>query len=221
MIKSLHARHHPLARQEKQVELLETGTLPSFKEKLETIGFWPLQPSGIDIFQINVGYMCNQVCKHCHVDAGPDRKEIMTRATMQLCLDVLKNSNIKTLDITGGAPELNPNFRWLVEEATKIGVAEIIVRSNLTIILSNPIHHDLPEFFKKHKVRVVSSLPFHDAVKTDRQRGEGVFVKSIKALKMLNAVGYGMQDSGLVLDLVYNPTGAFLPGDQLQLERDF
>ncbi len=221
MIKSLHARQHALAQQERQVALLEAGQQPSFKEKLETIGFWPLKPSTIEIFQVNVGYMCNQVCKHCHVDAGPDRKEIMTRETMQLCLDVLKQSKIKTLDITGGAPELNPNFRWFVEEASKIGVGEIIVRSNLTIILSNPKYHDLPDFFKQHKVRVVSSLPFYDASKTDRQRGDGVFEKSIKALKMLNAVGYGEVDSGLILDLVYNPTGAFLPGDQMQLERDF
>lgn len=221
MIKSLHARQHALAQQEKQVALLEAGQQPSFQEKLETIGFWPLQPSAIEIFQVNVGYMCNQVCKHCHVDAGPDRKEIMTRETMQVCLDVLKQSRIKTLDITGGAPELNPNFRWFVEEASKIEVSEIIVRSNLTIILSNPKYHDLPQFFKNHRVRVVSSLPFYDASKTDRQRGDGVFEKSIEALKMLNAVGYGEDDSGLVLDLVYNPTGAFLPGDQLQLERDF
>lgn len=221
MIKSLHARQHTLAQQERQVELLEAGQQPSFKERLETIGFWPMHSSSIEIFQVNVGYMCNQVCKHCHVDAGPDRKEIMTRETMQLCLEVLKKSNIKTLDITGGAPELNPNFRWFVEEASKIGVNEIIVRSNLTIILSNPQYHDLPEFFKAHHVRVVSSLPFYDSSKTDRQRGDGVFAKSIEALKMLNAVGFGKNGSGLQLDLVYNPTGAFLPGDQRQLERDF
>jgi sulfatase maturation enzyme AslB (radical SAM superfamily) len=173
MIKSLHARQHTLAQQEKQLELLEAGSHPSFNEKLNTVGFGPLRPSHIEIFQVNVGYMCNQVCKHCHVDAGPDRKEIMTRDTMQVCLDVLKKSNIKTLDITGGAPELNPDFRWFVKEASKSGVAEIIVRSNLTIILSNPKYHDLPEFFKEHHVRVASSLPFYDAGKTDRQRGDG------------------------------------------------
>ena len=221
MIKSLHARQHLLAQQEKQVELLEAGTLPPFREKLKTIGFWPLQPSGIEIFQVNIGYMCNQVCKHCHVDAGPDRKEIMTRDTMQLCLDVMEKAKFKTLDITGGAPELNPNFRWFVEAASRLGVEEIIVRSNLTIILSNPVHNDLPEFFKQHNVRVVSSLPFYDSGKTDRQRGDGVFAKSIEALKRLNTAGYGQKDSGLILDLVYNPTGAFLPGDQRQLEYDF
>lgn len=165
--------------------------------------------------------MCNQVCKHCHVDAGPDRKEIMTRETMEQCLSVLEKSKIKTLDITGGAPEMNPDFRWFVEEAHRIGVSEIIVRSNLTIIVSNPKYHDLPEFFKRNNVRICSSLPFYNASKTDRQRGEGVFKDSIQAIQMLNQVGYGKSDPGLILDLVYNPVGAFLPGDQKQLERDF
>jgi len=165
--------------------------------------------------------MCNQVCAHCHVDAGPDRKEIMTTETMQLCLDVLKESGAKTLDLTGGAPEMNPNFRWFVEEASKIGVDDFIVRSNLTIIRANKKYHDLPEFFKAHNVHVVSSLPYYKRGKTDKQRGDGVFDKSIKALQMLNDVGYGMPDSDLKLDLVYNPSGAFLPGDQAALEKDF
>ena len=226
MIKSLHARHHELANQQRQVEILENGALASgqmttFREKIEPIGHYPLRPTKIEIFQVNVGYMCNQVCKHCHVDAGPDRKEIMTRDTMQQCLDVLAKTNVKTLDITGGAPELNPDFRWFVQEAYHIGVAEIIVRSNLTIILSNTKYHDLPEFFRQYRVRVCSSLPFYNAGKTDRQRGEGVFKDSIQALQMLNKQGYGKAGAGLVLDLVYNPVGAFLPGDQKQLERDF
>jgi radical SAM/Cys-rich protein len=222
MIKSLHARNHDLARQERQVEILERGSgeLPAFKEKLSTLGFYPLRPTGLEIFQVNIGYMCNQVCKHCHVDAGPDRKEIMTRETMQQCLDVLVNTPVHTLDITGGAPEMNPHFRWFVEEARKIGIKEIIVRSNLTIIESNPKYYNLPDFFKENKVRVCSSLPFYNASKTDRQRGEGVFIKSIEALHKLNKVGYG-ENPELILDLVYNPTGAFLPGDQHQLERDF
>lgn len=224
MIKSLHARQHELAHREKQVAFLDTGIfadggLPRFESKVNQAG--GLTPGAIEIFQVNVGYMCNQVCKHCHVDAGPDRKEIMTRATMQQCLDALGNANIQTLDITGGAPEMNPDFRWFVEQARAVGVNEIIVRSNLTIILSNPRYHDLPGFFQKNKVRVVSSLPFYQPDKTDRQRGEGVFTKSIEALQMLNAVGYGKEESGLLLDLVYNPTGAFLPADQSQLERDF
>ena len=225
MIKSLHARHHDLADTAAQIKLLSNGIfkdeLPKFAEKLKETRHFPLKPSKIEIFQVNVGYMCNQTCKHCHVDAGPDRKEIMSRETMQKCINILKNTSIHTLDLTGGAPEMNPHFRWFVEEAVKAGVEEIIVRSNLTIILANPKYHDLPEFFKKNKVRVVSSLPFYQKSKTDRQRGEGVFNKSIDALKMLNEVGYGKAGSGLMLDLVYNPTGAFLPGAQPELERDY
>lgn len=226
MIKSLHARQHQLAKQENQVMFLsdgvfKDGTLPTFQKKLQAAGSFPLTPKKIEIFQANIGYMCNQVCKHCHVDAGPDRKEIMSRDIMQQCLDVLSRTNINTLDITGGAPEMNPDFRWFVTEAKRIGVQEIIVRSNLTIILANPKYNDLPEFFKEHNVRICSSLPFYNASKTDRQRGEGVFESSIKALQMLNDVGYGKEDAGLVLDLVYNPTGAFLSGDQMQLQRDF
>ncbi len=226
MIKSLHARHHQLASQERQVEFLSNGVfkdgrLPTFQKKIEPIGYYPLKPSKIEIFQVNIGYMCNQVCKHCHVDAGPDRKEIMTLDTMQQCLDVLEKSKIKTLDITGGAPEMNPDFCYFVSEAHRRGVKEIIVRSNLTIITANPKYNDLPEFFKENNVRVCSSLPFYNADKTDRQRGEGVFKDSVVGLQMLNKVGYGKEGSGLILDLVYNPTGAFLPGDQMQLERDF
>ncbi len=226
MIKSLHAREHDLADKATQVKFLSNGIfgegqLPTFKDKIKPEGHFPLKPAKIEIFQVNVGYMCNQVCKHCHVDAGPDRKEIMTRETMQQCLDLIAQTGIHTLDLTGGAPEMNPDFRWFVEQANQVGVEEIIVRSNLTIILANPKYHDLPEFFRKNKVRVVSSLPFYNADKTDRQRGEGVFDKSIKALQMLNTVGYGKEGSGLNLDLVYNPNGAFLPGDQAELERDF
>ncbi|GAA0892253.1 arsenosugar biosynthesis radical SAM protein ArsS [Fulvivirga kasyanovii] len=226
MIKTLRSQNHSLASGQEQLRFLSNGIfgsdkLPTFREKIDTLGEFPLKPANIEIFQVNVGYMCNQVCKHCHVDAGPDRKEIMGRETMQRCLDIMSKTNIHTLDLTGGAPEMNPDFRWFVEEAHKIGVKEIIVRSNLTIILANPKYHDLPEFFKKNGVRVVSSLPFYQPDKTDRQRGEGVFVKSIEALQMLNAVGYGKAGSGLHLDLVYNPGGAFLPGNQAELERDF
>jgi radical SAM/Cys-rich protein len=226
MIKSLHARHHQLANQQRQVEILEngifqSGRLPTFKKKIETFGHFPLKPTAIEIFQVNVGYMCNQVCKHCHVDAGPDRQEIMSRETMQQCLDVLAQSKIRTLDITGGAPEMNPDFKWFVGEARKTGVHEIVVRSNLTIITANPKYFDLPKFFKEHNVRVCSSLPFYNAGKTDRQRGEGVFERSALGLRMLNDEGYGKPDTGLILDLVYNPIGAFLPGSQQQLERDF
>ncbi|MFK7905449.1 MAG: arsenosugar biosynthesis radical SAM (seleno)protein ArsS [Chitinophagales bacterium] len=191
-----------------------------FGSKLKEIGLLPLMPTGIDILQINAGKMCNQVCKHCHVDAGPDRKEIMTRETLEQCLKVLAATDIPTVDITGGAPEMNPNFRWFVEECTKLG-KKVIDRCNLTIILANPKYHDLPQFFAKHKVEVVSSLPYFSKTRTDSQRGDGVFQSSIKALQMLNEVGYGQEGSDLNLHLVYNPSGAFLPGDQNELEAEF
>ena len=225
-LKSLKKRENELANAKRQLEILSNGIfqneeLPTFRSKLKIQNKFPLQPKPLEILQINVGYMCNQVCAHCHVDAGPDRKEIMTRETMQQCLDVITQTGAHTLDLTGGAPEMNPHFRWFVEQATKIGVNDIIVRSNLTIITANKKYNDLPEFFKTHNVHVISSMPHWTEGKTDKQRGDGVFNASIKALKMLNAVGYGMPNSDLKLDLVYNPSGAFLPGDQAALEKDF
>ena len=224
--KSLKARQKALSYTENQLEILEgglfeEGELPYFRDKIAVTGHFPLRPKKLEVLQINVGYMCNQVCEHCHVDAGPDRKEIMTRETMEQCLEVIKNTGAQTLDLTGGAPEMNPNFRWFVEEAAKVGIKDFIVRSNLTIIRANKKYHDLPQFFKKHNVHVVSSMPHYTRGKTDKQRGDGVFDKSIKALQELNAVGYGMPDSPLKLDLVYNPSGAFLPADQAAMERDF
>lgn len=223
MIKSLKVLHHPLADSENQLEVLENslGSIhPTFNEKLALSGIYPLRASGIDILQLNLGKMCNQTCKHCHVDAGPDRKEMMSRSTMQLCLDVLENSDIDVVDLTGGAPELNPDFRWLVEQIKKLG-KHVIVRCNLTIILANKRFHDLPDFFKQHQVEVVSSLPGFTQDRTDRQRGDGVFNDSIKALQMLNLVGYGQEGSGLILNLVYNPAGAFLPPSQAALEKEY
>jgi len=226
MLKSLHKRHSELANSKRQLEILSNGVfkngdLPTFKEKISETNQFPLQAKKLEILQINVGYICNQVCEHCHVDAGPDRKEIMTRETMQQILDVIKQTGAHTLDLTGGAPEMNPDFRWFVEEVSKIGVKDFIVRSNLTIITANKKYHDLPEFFKKHNIHIVSSMPHWTKGKTDKQRGNGVFDASIKALKMLNTIGYGMPNSDLKLDLVYNPSGAFLPGNQSSLERDF
>ncbi|MFN3803190.1 DUF3641 domain-containing protein, partial [Belliella pelovolcani] len=222
-MKSLKAQQHPLSKIEYELEVLDTPIKGiSFADKLANSNLFPLSPTQIDILQINMGKMCNQVCKHCHVDAGPDRKEIMTRETMQLILEVIKKGGIKTVDLTGGAPEMNPEFRWFIEEIRKISSeVHIIVRCNLTIILANPKYHDLPEFYKKHHIEVVSSLPYFTAVKTDSQRGDGVFDKSIKALKMLNEVGYGAEGTGLQLNLVYNPAGAFLPASQEGLELEF
>ena len=224
-MKSLHALHHQLSDTTTQIEILEEGVsqtlkLPLFQQKMERAGLFPLKPTKLEIFQVNLGYMCNQVCKHCHVDAGPDRKEIMTRETMEQCLRALAESDIPTVDMTGGAPEMNPHFRWFVEQCHALG-RHVMVRCNLTIIVANPKYHDLPEFYRDHGVEVVSSLPFYNADKTDRQRGTGVFKDSVQALKMLNAVGYGMEGTGLKLNLVYNPAGAFLPGSQESLKRQF
>lgn len=225
-IKSLSSRKNDLANTQKQLEFLSNGIfaegdLPTFSEKINQSGNFPLKPKKLEILQINLGYMCNQVCSHCHVDAGPDRKEIMTKETMLQCLEVIKKTGAHTLDLTGGAPEMNPEFRWFVEEASKYGVKDIIVRSNLTIILANKKYNDLPDFFKKYNIHVISSLPFYKREKTDKQRGDGVFDKSVKALQMLNNVGYGSSNTQLKLDLVYNPAGAFLPTNQEIMERDF
>lgn len=226
MLKSLSVSQNPLSKSERQLEILSNGlfangSLPTFAEKIKQSNQFPMRPSKIEILQINVGYMCNQVCAHCHVDAGPDRKEIMTKETMLEILEVLKTTDVNTLDLTGGAPEMNPNFRWFVEEAAKIGVKDFIVRSNLTIILANKKYNDLPEFFAKHNIHIISSLPYYKKEKTDKQRGDGVFNKSIMALQMLNEVGYGIENSPLKLDLVYNPSGAFLPSNQMALQKDF
>lgn len=225
--KSLQRRGNPLANTEKQLEILsrgdfETGVLPTFVKQLKRENQFPLKTQKLEILQINLGYMCNQVCSHCHVDAGPDRKEIMTEATLNQCLEVMQNHAIATVDLTGGAPEMHPKFRWFVEQIrATTSVKEIIVRSNLTILLANQYYTDLPYFFAQHRVHVISSLPFYKKTKTDRQRGEGVFDQSITALQRLNAVGYGKEESNLQLDLVYNPSGAFLPGNQLALETEF
>ena len=223
---SLKRQNKELAKPKKQLEVLASGAfkngdLPTFKSQLVKRHLFPLKPSKLEILQINVGYMCNQVCAHCHVDAGPDRKEIMTEKTLQQCLDVLKISGVHTLDLTGGAPEMNPHFRWFVEEASKIGVQDFIVRSNLTILMAHKKYEDLPAFFKTHNIHVVSSMPHWTQGKTDKQRGEGVFSHSIEALKKLNFIGYGLPGSKLKLDLVYNPSGAFLPGDQKSMELNF
>lgn len=225
--KSSKAKGNCLSNPASQLAVLSNSPaeyhFPPFAEKLKSIGLFPLKSTGIEVLQINVGKMCNQVCAHCHVDAGPDRKEIMTRETMAECVRVIKNNPyIKWVDLTGGAPEMNPDFRWFVEQIKWARPdVKIIVRSNLTIIVANKKYFDLPQFFKKHQIEVTSSLPYFSASRTDAQRGDGVFNASIKALTMLNEVGYGVKGSGLVLNLVYNPTGAFLPDDQTSLERQF
>jgi radical SAM/Cys-rich protein len=190
----------------------------SFDEKLAAHGL-ALRAGRVETLQVNVGKLCNQACKHCHVDASPARTEIMTRETAVQVLDAVRRFQIPTLDITGGAPELNPSFRHLVAEARRAG-AHVMVRHNLTVMFE-PGQEDLPEFFREHSVEVVSSLPYFLEQQTDAQRGRGVFEKSIEALRRLNAVGYGREGGALKLNLVYNPVGAFLPPAQDAIENDF
>ena len=222
-MKSLKARSEALADSFIQLEVLNTAAaaaIPRFQDKIAAAGGASLYADKVTTFQLNIGKMCNQTCAHCHVDAAPDRKEMMSRADLSRCLAILKQTAIDTVDITGGAPEMHPDFRWFVEECFKLG-KKIINRCNLTIIMANKKYADLPQFFAAHQVHLVSSLPFYSAIRTDSQRGAGVFEDSIAALKRLNEVGYGKEGTGLVLDLVYNPTGAFLPAAQAGLEAEF
>ncbi len=191
---------------------------PSFNSALARHGLHPLRATGIEIFQINVGKLCNQTCRHCHVDAGPDRTERMTRETAEACMAALERTTATTVDITGGAPELNENFRYLVDASRARG-RHVMDRSNLTVLLLRS-QSDLAQFLADREVEVIASLPYFLAERTDAQRGAGVFDKSIQALQLLNRLGYG-QGGSLRLHLVYNPTGAFLPGDQNALEREF
>ena len=190
----------------------------SFDEKLATHGL-ELRATKVEILQVNVGKLCNQACKHCHVDASPTRTEIMSRETIEQVISALRKFRIPTLDITGGAPELNPSFRHLISEARALRT-HVIVRHNLTVMFE-PGQDDLPQFFRAREVEVVSSLPYFLEQQTDQQRGRGVFEKSILALRRLNAVGYGIDGSGFVLNLVYNPVGAYLPPPQSSIEADF
>jgi radical SAM/Cys-rich protein len=210
---------NPLADPRNQQKVLAGGQERPFARALADSELWPLRATGIVVLQVNVGKLCNQTCRHCHVDAGPERREVMSRETMQVCLDVLRRSDIPTLDITGGAPEMNPHFRWLVEQAHGLG-RHIIDRCNLTILLA-PNFEDLPDFLGRHQVEIVASLPCYLPANTDRQRGEGVFEKSMTALRRLNGLGYGKPGSGLVLTLVYNPVGPALPPAQQTLEEAY
>ncbi len=225
--KSLKSKGDNLADTFFQLDVLNgkkitDAKFPKFTEKVGNIGFKPFKPTPMEIFQLNIGKLCNQTCAHCHVDAGPDRKEEnMDKATLERCLEIIASvPTITTVDITGGAPEMNPHFRWFVEECTKLGKT-VMDRCNLTILRANKKYYDMPQFFKENKVHIVSSLPYFSKKRTDNQRGDGVFEDSIQALKDLNAVGYGKEGTGLILDLVYNPSGAFLPGSQETLEAEF
>ncbi len=181
--------------------------------------FPAIRRRALDTLQVNLGYRCNQSCLHCHVNASPQRTEMMTADTMALVIAVLRRRRIATLDLTGGAPELNPHFRDLVRAARALGV-RVIDRCNLTI-LSEPGHEDLAEFLAEHNVEITASLPCYSVANVDRQRGDGVFDRSIWGLQRLNALGYGQPDSNKVLNLVYNPQGPVLPPPQAALQADY
>ncbi len=178
-----------------------------------------LRKAPLEILQINLGKLCNLTCEHCHVEAGPDRKEVMSQETMYTLVEVARRFSIRTIDFTGGAPEMVPGFRDLVKEFSVLD-CHMIVRSNLTILLE-PGYEDLIDFFVRHKLHVIASLPCYTKENVDRQRGEGVFEGSIAALKLMNDAGYGRESSGLILDLVYNPGGPSLPGPQKALEAAY
>ncbi|MBI3667366.1 MAG: arsenosugar biosynthesis radical SAM protein ArsS [Acidobacteria bacterium] len=218
---SLASLQHPLASAHEQLRVLNSPSKPQklFERALEDSGLFPLTATGITVFQINVGKLCNQTCRHCHVDAGPDRKEIMTRETAELSIAALAQTDIPAVDITGGAPELNPNFRWLVTESKRLG-RQVMDRSNLSVLLL-PSQAGLAEFLAENRVEIIASLPYYLEEQTDAQRGEGAFSKSMEALRKLNALGYGQPDSPLRLNLIYNPVGAYLPPPQHSIEADF
>lgn len=191
------------------------ATLPLLKDT----DFPLIRRGKLSTLQVNLGYRCNQSCLHCHVNAGPTRKEMMTRETVDDIVAFLRHQNLETLDITGGAPEINPHFRYLVEQARALGL-HVIDRCNLTILQEDG-QDDLASFLAEHQVEIIASLPCYLEENVNGQRGDGVYARSIAALQQLNEKGYGKQDSGLLLNLVYNPTGPFLPPPQAQLEADY
>ncbi|MCA8996205.1 MAG: arsenosugar biosynthesis radical SAM protein ArsS [Planctomycetaceae bacterium] len=206
----------PLADPAEQVRFLEASEdVPPFSTKLGG----RLHARGIETLQVNVGRVCNQTCGHCHVDAGPDRRESMSEEIAEAVLSLLSRAKIGTLDITGGAPEMNPQFRRLVTGARQLG-CRVIDRCNLTILLA-PGYEDLPEFLAENEVEIVASLPCYLEENVDRQRGDRVFQRSIQALQRMNQLGYGVSDSSLELSLVYNPVGPSRPPDQSKLEADY
>jgi radical SAM/Cys-rich protein len=219
---TLSRRNSPLADSQNQLNLLhqldlsQTPHQGNFDQTIQS----PLTPANLDIFQINLGKLCNMTCKHCHVDAGPDRTtENMDRATIEACLKALDQTTAHTVDLTGGAPELNPHFEYLVEECVRRG-KHVIDRCNLTVLLL-PNKKHLPQWFADRNVEVICSLPHYRKRNTDLQRGDGTFEQSIVALKALNTAGYGQGNPDRVLTLMSNPVGAFLSSNQTQLETEW
>lgn len=217
-----HAEITPvLSPEERKNKRRSLEGVPAFESKLDE----PLMRKSTKIFQVNIGLYCNQACAHCHVESSPRKiKEQMDKKTVDRCLEIISHSpNITTVDITGGAPELNANFRYFVEKIRSLPKGnefDIIDRCNLTVLME-PGQEDLGTFLKKNKVHVIASLPCYGPKNVNEQRGIGVFDKSIAALLKLNDLGYGMPNTGLEIDLVYNPIGAFLPPDQDELQTQY
>jgi radical SAM/Cys-rich protein len=205
---------------EQLASLANIQGMEDFADKLRESKCGPLQAEGIEILQINVGRKCNLTCKHCHVEAGPHRTEIMPKEILKRCLEIAGlHEEISTIDVTGGSPEMNPNLEWLIERAAVLK-KRLIVRSNLVILLEEQYAH-FQDVYAENKVEIVGSLPDYRPEKADRQRGTDFFKKSISVLQKLNEKGYAKGSNGLVLDLVHNPAGAFLPGSQTALEHEY
>nr|WP_296266847.1 arsenosugar biosynthesis radical SAM (seleno)protein ArsS [uncultured Merdimonas sp.] len=198
-------------------DLKELNVIPAFETRMtnEEYGY---TTDRLDVMQINVGRLCNLACKHCHVEAGPNRTEVMSRDVMEACFKVCREQQVGTIDITGGAPEMNPDFEWLAGEACKI-CDHVIVRTNLVILKEEKYRH-LPQFYADHKIEVVCSLPYYRAKEMDRVRGSGTFDQAIQVIQELNALGYGKKPD-LVLNMVYNPAGAFFPPVQSAMEKEY
>ncbi|NTU83651.1 MAG: radical SAM/Cys-rich domain protein [Chloroflexales bacterium] len=219
LIPTLERRAHSLASPEAQRQLLSSLPIPRFSGRLAADGLGSLRAAPtVEVLQINVGKRCNQTCRHCHVDAGPDRKEVMPAEVVEACLALLERANISTLDITGGAPEMHPDFDQIVRRARAMG-RRVIDRCNLTITRL-PNYAYLPAFLAEHSVEVIASLPHYAPAGTDAQRGDGVFAQSIAALQRFNELGYG-RSGGPTLNLITNPIGAELPRPQKALEQEW
>ena len=204
-----------MQRQQQLEHLARTPNAEHFRHKLAS----PLYPRDLSILQLNVGKRCSLSCKHCHVEAGPERTEVMSAETFAACLEVQERHRIPTLDITGGSPELNPNLEWFVDRAAPLA-QRIILRSNLQLLAQERFRH-LIGFFAERGVELVASLPAYTPERADRQRGPGSFETCVRVMRELNQLGYAQPGSGLALNLVHNPVGAFLPGSQASLEQEY
>lgn len=202
-----------------QLSLLDNICQQKFIDTLAANGQYPMKATGVAVLQMNISRKCNLFCKHCHVEAGPHRTEMMSKSLMHTCLDILRKSEISTIDVTGGAPEINPHLEWFLENAVPLQ-RRLIVRSNLTLLLEENYKHFI-DAYVRNNVEIVTSLPHYKAEGTDKQRGQCTFTAIVEVIKQLNARGYGKEDSGLVLNLVHNPTGFYLPGSQSALAREY